>query len=126
MSFFSTIKSNYQILKNADHKTKGVTVFDFIMQVQPAWLLYLFYTFIRCVGLALDYRKKCPTERYMVWQKGQLYSSTKVSGLVVSQTVLTLLGLTTPISILIVLTWGCVLASVSRYAHIQSRKNVSN
>jgi hypothetical protein len=114
-----TARSSYRLFKNGNAKVTGITILDFVMQIYPGiWYPYLTYTAIRC-SILVAIRLRAPTikDRKKIWQEAQLYSSTKVLGLIISQAMLTFLRLTTPLSVVIVLCWGIVLASISAFAY---------
>ena len=109
--------SSFGLFKNSSMKAKLITTLDFCMQVQPNWIAYLVYTSARCSHLTYQYYHANESNRKIIWQKAQVYANTKAVGLLVSQVALTVLGLTTPLSLAIILTWGVVLFSMSMYAH---------
>ena len=119
-SFNETAYSSFKLTKT---KNKVISVLDFTMQVQPNWQGYLVYTAARCLTLGLEYKNSSMEKRYEVWEKAQLYSSIKVVGLLVSQFALSILGLTSPLSVVMILCWGGVLASSSCYAHKMAEKS---
>lgn len=111
------LSSNVDLLRDSQKSLKAISALDFVMQVQPLWPLYLFYTAIRCASLICKYVTFSEDHRPHVWQAAQLYAGMKVAGLVVSQAALTMLGLTTIKSVAAILSWGGVLASCSIFAH---------
>lgn len=112
--------SSWGLFKNSDTSSKALTAIDFLMQVQPNWMLYLLYTSVRCSYLGYQYYQSAPSERYKIWQQAQVYASTKTVGLLVSQLVLSIMALTTPASVALILTWGAVLFSMSMYAYYKA------
>ena len=123
-SIKQTVFSNLNLLEDPEKDLQAISAVDFVMQVQPLWGLYLGYTAVRCASLAYKYYASCETERPEVWQKAQLYAGMKVVGLLVSQTALTMLGLTTIKKVAAILSWGGVLASCSVFAHQQANNTV--
>lgn len=115
----NTACSSYNLFKSSNLKLTAITVIDFVMQIYPNILYpYLTYTAIRCSILTIRYHQPSAiANQHQIWQEAQLYSSTKVVGLIVSQAMLAFLGLTTPLSVIIVFSWGLILASLSAFMH---------
>ncbi len=110
--------SSFGLFKHSAKTAKAISTADFIMQVQPAWNWYLLYTALRCSYLTYQYKDAAhDLKQQDVWQNAQVYSSTKVSGLIVSQVALSVLGLTTPASMSLILGWGVFLFTLSAFAH---------
>jgi hypothetical protein len=92
------------------------------MQAQPVWILYAAYTAVRYVGLTAR-SLATPKERYVeVWKEWQLYSSMRVTGLLVSQAALFALGLGTWTAAACALAYGGVVLAVGCHADYEATK----
>jgi len=123
----STLVDSWAVLvRNSD--IQRIAVIDFVMQCASfaLWELYLIYTAIRCTTLLVQYLAASFTlsyeQKHKTWRAAQVYGCTKVTGILVSQLVLLVLGLSNPIWSLVVYAWGGFLLCLSTLAYCQSRK----
>lgn len=114
-----TAQSSYTLFKACNLKATAITIIDLVMQIYPdIWYPYLTYTAIRCLFLTTKYfQVKGKDNRQKIWQAAQLYSTTKVLGIIISQTLLIFLAKASLLSVALVFSWALVLASISALAH---------
>ena len=120
----ATAVCNLYLLKSPKQPLalKVISAADFAIQVYSSWTVYLAWTSFRCAGLMYRYsRVTSPELKKLILLEASVYSSMKVTGLVVSQAALLALGLATPAAAALILGWGAVLASLSTYAHYRAK-----
>lgn len=109
---------------------QDITFIDLLVQILSFlfWNLYLSYTAMRCVGILFRYlmssietdEVKKISKRRTVWKQVQLYTTTKVTGIVLSQIVLVIAGISSIYWAGLVLLWGGLLGSISCFAYQRS------
>ena len=131
-NYFNSLKetelNSLGVLRKSDDKVFAITVIDFFMQVYPGTMgYYLCYTAARCAMLASRYHMnpENTSNKKKILEEVQLYSSTKVVGLVMSQAALVFLGLTTIPSLFVALGWGALFGGVSNLARAEIKSMTS-
>jgi len=120
------LMSSWTFFKN-EATVQDITVIDIVMQCASfsLWNLYLTYTAIRCGVLSIKFFiasfSRNEEEKLRIWRQVQLYTMAKVIGIIFSQTVLVLIGISSLGWALCVLLWGAFLSSLSLGAYYKSR-----
>lgn len=125
-----TTRTSWQFFRK-NPLVQDITIFDLAMQLASflLWNLYLSYTAVRCVILLTKYsltffQHNGQHNRHIVWRQIQLYTTTKVTGIVISQVLLVIAGISTVGWALCVLMWGSLLGSISCYAYLRSKRHL--